>query len=119
MWRLQHGVWVLLILGPTALPRSLAPLAGVGHIPVRGEKPEPRMPWSQKRSCVGCWGEATAETRVKISSDAGGHLGRECGQIRDGHHALSGDHAVVFQLPVLLLFQPNCPLMAGDRRVVG
>ena len=40
-------------------------------------------------------------------------------QLRDGGHALGGEHAAALQLPVLVLLQQHRPHQAGDRGVFG
>lgn len=52
-------------------------------------------------------------------SGAGGQQGRPFFQIRDGGHALGGEHATTLQLPVLMLIQQQGPHQADDRGVVG
>ena len=52
-------------------------------------------------------------------SGAGGLQGRDVIQLRDGGHALGGDHAAALQLPVLVLLQQHRPHQTGDRVVIG
>jgi len=52
-------------------------------------------------------------------SGAGGLECRDVIQLRDGGHAVGGEHAAALQLPVLVLLQQHRPDQAGDRRVVG
>lgn len=40
-------------------------------------------------------------------------------ELRDGRHALGGEHAAALQLPVLVLLQQHRPHQADDRGVVG
>ena len=51
-----------------------------------------------------------------------GAEGLECRdviQLRDGGHAVGGEHAAALQLPVLVLLQQHRPHQAGDGGVVG
>ena len=52
-------------------------------------------------------------------SGAEGLQGGAAIQLRDGGHALGGEHAAALQLPVLVLLQQHRPHQAGDRGVVG
>ena len=40
-------------------------------------------------------------------------------QLRNGGHALGGEHTASLQLPVLMLLHQHRPHQADDRRVVG
>jgi hypothetical protein len=40
-------------------------------------------------------------------------------QIRDGSHALGGEHAAAFQLPMLVLLQQNGSDQVSDRGAIG
>ena len=46
-------------------------------------------------------------------------LAGDVAELRDGRHALGGEHAAALQLPVLVLLQQHRPHQAGDRGVVG
>jgi hypothetical protein len=52
-------------------------------------------------------------------SGAEGLQGGDVAELRDGGHALSGEHAAALQLPVLVLLQQHRPHQASDGRDVG
>ncbi len=56
---------------------------------------------------------------VLPSSGAEGMQGGDAIQLRDGSHALGGEHAAALQLPVLMLLQQHRSHQADDRGIVG
>ena len=85
-------------------PQVVAPASGRRSRPLRPvEALQPRSPGA----CV-----------LPLSG-AGGLECRDVIQLRDGGHAVGGEHAAALQLPVLVLLQQHRPDQAGDRRVVG
>jgi hypothetical protein len=80
--------------------------------PAPGRRSRPLRPVGALQASI-TWGLRPAPLRRWRSAEQGGL------QLRDGGHALGGEHAAALQLPVLVLLQQHRPHQAGDGGVVG
>ena len=84
----------------------------------RGSSTGPQAAIEAAAPPQGAAASTTWGLRVPFSGD-GDLQGGECLQIRDGGHALGGEHATALQLPVLVLLQQHRAHQAGDGGIVG
>ncbi len=80
-----------------------------------------RPPGGDQGLCT-LWGALQPRSPGACALPLSGAEGLECRdviQLRDGGHALGGEHPPALQLPVLMLLKQHRSHQAGDRRVVG